>query len=98
MPARLKGFVCFCPDLNLYWYKVTNEDSPQEDVDYKFDDLELENAISTHIASGNEVAAKFMADSTGLGRVNPHKYVTFDTENDSLEVVEPKDFRPRGGS
>jgi len=94
MPTRIKGFVCYCPELRLYWYKVTDEANPKNDVDYKFDDLELENAITAHLAAGSEEQAKFMSRVTGLGRVNPHKVITFDTETDKLDVVEPSEFWP----
>jgi hypothetical protein len=88
----LTGFVCYCPELRLYWYKVSNEEKPDQDADYKFSDDELENAIAAHLAQDNTKEAKFMAELTGLARVNPHKFVEFDQERDEVKTVEPVDF------
>ena len=94
MPARIKGFVCYCPELRLYWHKTTDLDHPENNVDYKFDDDDLEKAITAHLSEGDDMKAKFMAYITGLGRVNPHKVVTFDTEGDKIDIVDPSEFWP----
>lgn len=88
----LNGFVCYCPELRLYWYKVSNQDAPDQDADYKFNDDELENAIATHLASDQTDQARFMAELTGMARVNPHKIVRIDQEKDEIKVVEPSEF------
>lgn len=98
----LSGFVCYCPELRLYWYKVSNNEKPDQDADYKFNDEELENAIATHLANDNETEAKFMAELTGLARVNPHKVVEIDQGKDKIDVVDSDDFwkkqdAPSGG-
>lgn len=88
------GFVCYCPDLRLYHYKFTDTSKPEgEQVTmYKFDEDELEMAVSTHLAAGNETEAKFMAKITGLGRVNPHKFVEFDVDSEGIVITDPKKF------
>lgn len=88
----LTGFVCYCPETRLYWYKVSNDEAPDQDADYKFNDEELENAIATHLASEKVDEAKFMAELTGMARVNPHKFVRFDQEKDEVKAVDPVDF------
>jgi hypothetical protein len=88
----LNGFVCYCPELRLYWYKVSNNEKPDQDADYKFNDEELENAIATHLANDQTTEAKFMAELTGLARVNPHKIVQIDQGNDKIEVIDSEAF------
>ena len=88
----LRGFVCYCPDLRLYRYKVENDEKPDQDVDYKFDEDELENAIAAHIASENHAEADFMAKLTGLARVNPHKFVHFDQGTEEIKSVDPAEY------
>lgn len=91
----LCGFVCYCPELRLYWYKVSNEENPEQDADYKFNDDELEDAIATHLASKQDKEAEFMGHLTGLGRTNPHKIVSFDQDKDEIKVEDPADFWKR---
>jgi hypothetical protein len=88
----LLGFVCYCPDLRLYWYKATNEDVPEQEADYKFSDAELEDAIASHLAQDRQGEAEFMAQLTGMARLNPHMFVEIDQASDKLKVTAPKDF------
>lgn len=90
----MSGFVCYCPELRLYWYKIENPDVPNHegDADYKFSDDELEDAIATHLANGQEREANFMAELTSLARGNPHIFVTFDQSKDEIRTEEPADF------
>lgn len=88
----MSGFVCYCPDLRLYWYKVENPDSPDQEADYKFSDDELEDAIATHLANEQTREAEFMAHLTGLARTNEHKFVMFDQGKDEIKVEEPAEF------
>lgn len=93
------GFVCYCPELRLYQYKLTDTTKPEgeRDTDYKFDENDLEISIATHLAADNKKEAKFLADFTGLARVNPHKYVMIDKSKSTDEVanfklVDPADY------
>ena len=88
----MRGFVCYCPDLRLYWYKVENPESPDQEADYKFSDDELEDAIATHLANEQQQEAEFMAHLTGLARTNEHKIVTFDQATDEISVKESAEF------
>lgn len=88
----LLGFVCYCPELRLYWYKATNEDVPEQDADYKFGEDELEDAIASHLAQDRQSEAEFMSQLTGLARVNPHMFVEIDQARDKLALTTPKDF------
>jgi hypothetical protein len=87
------GFVCYCPDLRLYRYVTKNDEKPggEGDVDYKFDDVELENVIATHIAQDQQMQAQVMAQVTGLARLHPHKIVRFSEKEDKIDVVDPVD-------
>lgn len=87
------GFVYFCPELRLYRY-TCKDGVPDNDVDYKFDADELEDAIVTQLTreDGNDGEARFLAHMTGLARVNPHKLVKFDTGTNKIDVVEPADY------
>lgn len=90
------GFVCHCPELRLYRYVVrddTKSNSSEGEVDYKFDEDDLENTIASHLASGDEMNAKVMAAVTSLARLHPHKFVEFNEAGmDKIEVREPSDF------
>lgn len=91
----MSGFVCYCPDLRLYWYKVENPDSPDQEADYKFSDDELEDAIATHLANEQQREAEFMGTITGLARTNPHEFVLFDQEKDQVKLESTADFWKR---
>lgn len=91
----MSGFVCYCPALRLYWYKVENSESPDQEADYKFTDDELEDAISTHLASEQQREAEFMTWVTGLARTNPHKFVLFDMVKDEISTEDSVDFWKR---
>lgn len=74
-----KGFVCYCPELDLYHYRVSTNESPDGDiehekvqVDMKFTTFELELAMAAHLDKGNEKEAQFMANISGLARAEPH--------------------------
>jgi|SRR5579863_2141176 hypothetical protein len=91
------GMVYFCPELRLYRYKMDDDAHPEMGIDSKFDADELEDAIVAQIAAakragGDDRQARFLANMTGMARVNPHKIVTFDVESDKAKVVEPKDY------
>ena len=63
--------------------------SPTED--------ELEDAIVAPIAAaqrdgGDDRQARFLANMTGMARVNAHKIVTFNVEEDKAVVLEPRDY------
>lgn len=88
----MSGFVCYCPDLRLYWYKVENPEKPDQEADYKFNDEELEDAIATHLANEQQREADFMAELTGLARTNEHMFVVFDQVRDEIKVEEPSKF------
>lgn len=98
----IKGFVYFCPDLRLYRYVCrpyeTSDDGtlkPGEEIDYKFDADELEDTLVALLASSEEARvaeAKFIANMTGLARINPHKVVEFDTGEDKISPGDPKPF------
>jgi hypothetical protein len=97
-----KGFIYFCPELRLYRYKCSSYEAGEdgvpkfgEELDYKFDADELEDTLVALLASGEaprEAEAKFMADMTGLARINPHKVVNFDTGKDEISPSEPGPF------
>jgi len=93
------GFVCYCPHLRLYQYKLTDTSKPEgeREADYKFDEADLEIGIATHLAADNEKEAKFLAELTGLARVNPHKYVMIDKAKSTdamvnFKLVEPEAY------
>lgn len=92
----IKGIVYFCSELRLYRYKYRPYEAGKdgEDVDYKFDADELEDMLVALLSSNDEARvaeAKFVANMTGLARVNPHKIVEFDTGDDKIAV---KDVGP----
>ena len=89
----MSGFVCYCPDLRLYRYVTKNDEKPngEGDVDYKFDDDELENVIATHIAQDQKMQAEVMAQVTGLARLHPHTFVRFSESEDKIDVIQPED-------
>lgn len=89
----VRGFVCYCPELRLYhYYSVdTAEVQEQQETDYKFDDESLEMAIATHLANNKEDEATKMAHLTGLARLHPHMYVTYDTDLGKVDPVSPAD-------
>jgi hypothetical protein len=97
----VRGIVYFCPELRLYRYKCRNYDHEDgslklgDDADYKFDAEELEDMLVALLSSGDEskmAEARFVASMTGLGRLNPHKVVVFDTGDNKIEIKEPKDY------
>lgn len=92
----VKGFVCFCPDLLMYRYKIVDDSKEQGDAEHeiyhKFDEDELLDSIAFHLKEGNMDAAKFVSKITGLGRVNPHKVITFDTASEKIDIHEPAVF------
>lgn len=94
----VRGIVYFCPELRLYRYKCRTYEHEDgglklgDDADYKFDADELEDMLVALLSSGDktkEMEARFVADMTGLGRVNPHKVVVFDTGDNKIEIQEP---------
>jgi hypothetical protein len=91
----VKGFVYYCPELRLYRYKVEGA-SESESADYKFDADELEDTLVALLVDDKDqtkaAQAKFLANMTGLARVNPHKIVQFDTGSDKIDVLEPAAF------
>ena len=88
----ITGIVYYCPELRLYRYKTSNPSDRDSEVDYKFDADELEDSLVALLArEPNEeknAEVKFLANMTGLARVNPHKVVAFDIENDKIDVLE----------
>ena len=92
------GMVYFCPELRLYRYQISDSQNRDNDVDYKFDADELEDALVAILSrpedekEGSHQEAKVMADMTGLARVNPHKIVRLDIEKNKIEIAEPADF------
>ena len=93
MSDQLRGCVCYCPDFGLYKYSVSDLKEPENSFEYKFDETELENSIASHLQNNDEANAKLMANVTGLARVNPHKYVIFDTADNSLSILTPEDYK-----
>jgi hypothetical protein len=100
-----RGIVYYCPELRLYRYKYKTYDKAAgeaveeaEIVDYKFDADELEDTLTAVLASGDEAKeanANFVANITGLARVNPHKIVEFDTgegDEGKIEIKDPVEF------
>ncbi len=92
--ATVVGFICFCPDLRLYRYKITDHTQPEDsrETDLKFTNDELENSIAEHLANNRESDAEFLAHMTGLARVNAHKIVTFDVEADNITIADTAEF------
>lgn len=92
--ASVRGTVYYCPDLRLYRYE-TESSKDNEQVDYKFTADELEDALVA-ILAGNDphkkAEANFLANMTGLARVNPHKVVSFDTGADKIEVLDAEGY------
>lgn len=93
----VSGFVYYCPDLQIYRYYINDTSLPpdEREQDMKFTDYELEDTLAHQLATGDEknvAHAKFVSHMTGLGRVNPHKIVEFDTETDNIVVTEPEEF------
>jgi hypothetical protein len=91
------GMVYFCPDLRLYRYKLDDSEHPENAIDSKFDADELEDAMVAQLAAAklkgaDDSQSRFLASMTGMARINPHKVVTFDVENDKAKVVEPAEF------
>lgn len=88
----ITGIVYYCPELRLYRYKTTNSADREADVDYKFDADELEDSLVALLSrepnEDKNAQAKFLANMTGLARVNPHKIVSFDIENDKIDVLD----------
>lgn len=94
------GMVYFCPDLRLYRYKVDDSAHPENAIDSKFDADELEDAVVAQLAEANRLGgddrmARFLSNMTGMARVNPHKIVTFNVEDDKAKIVEPADYWKR---
>lgn len=93
----VSGFVYYCPDLQIYRYYIKDTSLPPNECeqDMKFTDSELEDTLAAQLATEEEKNvshAKFVSHMTGLGRVNPHKVVEFDTETDNIVVTEPAEF------
>lgn len=93
----VSGFVYYCPDLQFYRYHIKDSNLPpnENEEDMKFTEAELEDSIAAQLVEENEESvahARFVAGMTGLGRVNPHKVVVFDTDNDNITILEPKEF------
>lgn len=93
----VKGMVYFCPELRLYRYKVDDSEHPENAIDSKFDADELEDAVVAQVAAakrsgGDDRHARFLANMTGMARVNPHKIVTFDFEEDKAKILEPAEY------
>lgn len=92
----IKGKVYYCPELRLYRTQVTS-DAAKDDVAY-FDGDELEDLLVAQLASseGDETQARFLAQITGLARVNPHKIVAFSTvegkQELKIEIIEAPDY------
>lgn len=91
------GMVYFCPELRLYRYKLDDSLHPENALDSKFDADELEDAIVAQIAaaqrSGGDIGqARFLANMTGMARLNAHKVVTFNVDDDKAVVHEPADY------
>jgi hypothetical protein len=87
------GFVCYCPELQLYQYNLVNDELPESEgrTDYKFDEEELEMAVATHLANNQKDQADFMARTTALARYYPHQFIKFNSKTQDLETVSPKD-------
>jgi hypothetical protein len=87
----IKGYVCHCPELKLYHYHRFDTSAPvnEQESDYKFDEDSLEMAIATHLANNQEDEAQAMAHLTGLARLQPHMFITFDTGIEKFETVSP---------
>jgi hypothetical protein len=91
------GMVYFCPELRLYRYKVDDSAHPENAIDSKFDSDELEDAIVAQIATakrtgGDDRQAMFLANMTGMARLNAHKIVAFDVEKDKAEIIDPAKY------
>jgi hypothetical protein len=87
----MTGYICFCPDLKLYHYHLTDDSKvgPDAEADYKFTEDELEDVVAAHLVQKNEKEAEFVAKITGLARHYPHKMVEFSSEG-KMEIKEPK--------
>jgi len=94
----VKGMVYYCPELRLYRYKADDSKNSENAIDSKFDADELEDAIVAQLVAAekaglkNDHQAKFLANMTGLARVNPHKIVTFDDESDKIKILDPVEY------
>ncbi len=70
----LKGFIAYCPDLDLYHYCIEGQ------VDEKFTTDQLELTIAAHLAENREREAQFMATLCALAKSEPHKKVSLTDE------------------
>lgn len=98
MAERLRGCVCYCPDFKLYKYSISDLVTPENSVEYKFDETELENAIASYLKNNDMANAEIMANTTGLARVNPHMYVIVVISRESkpsLEILSPEEYEKR---
>ena len=91
------GMVYYCPELRLYRYKIDDSAHPENAIDSKFDSDELEDAVVAQIAAAQRAGnddrqARFLANMTGMARVNAHKIVTFNVDEDKAVVLEPGDY------
>jgi hypothetical protein len=91
------GMVYFCPELRLYRYKMDDSVHPEASIDSKFDADELEDAIVAQLAAakragGDDRQAHFLANMTGMARLNPHKIVAFNVEDDKAKIIEPSEY------
>ena len=94
------GMVYFCPELRLYRYKLDDSVHPENAIDSKFDADELEDTMVAQLAAAkragsDDTQARFLANMTGMARINPHKIVTFDVDGDKAKILEPAEYWKR---
>jgi hypothetical protein len=70
-PKDLTTMISYCPHLDIYYYKGTDE------LESFFDTVQLEISIDTYLRQGNAGEADFMSRLTAWARKFPHKVAVF---------------------
>lgn len=70
----MKGFISYCPDLDLFHYFVDGV------VDQKFNSEQGELTIAAHLSENHEREAEFMASLIVIAKGSPHTKVSISDE------------------
>lgn len=79
MAKVTKGYIAYCPDLDLYHYYVAeqvDDEPPNVLINEQFTTTQLEISVAAHIEKGDEKNAQFMSNITALARLEPHVKVS----------------------
>src|SRR4051794_29122397 len=93
--ASMRGFVCYCPELDIYRYRE-EQDAGREGREANFTGLDLYEAVKACLEQGKDDDAELLAKVTAVARGEPHMYVIFEGGGEEplkMRVESPEEHR-----